>query len=185
MQLQGLLNQREKISKQLGPNANEITIINRYRNTWFKDVWNVTSELLFAAICGESGFRITFDPYAIDHDYDFIVNGYPVQVKSSNKSYSSFSAAADAKKKRKGDVDDNKVKYDLAINKVLHTIDDNTSSIDDALEQGAKIVFLNGTTDDSGSYLSQYCIETQNSFYIEKALGDSISLLKRTDFLFH
>jgi hypothetical protein len=122
----GLLSQREKISKQIGPKPNEITIINRYRNIWFKDVWNVTSELLFAAICGESGFGITFDPPTIDHDYDFIVNGYPVQVKSSNKSYSSFSAATDAKKKRKGDVDDNRIKYDLVINKVLDTIHDNT-----------------------------------------------------------
>ena len=136
----GLLSQREKISKQIGPKPNKITIINRYRNTWFKDVWNVISELLFVAICGESGFGITFDPPAIDHDYDFIVNGYPVQVKSSNKSYGSFRAATDAKKKRKGDVDDNRIKNDLVINKVLDTIHDNTSSIDDALEQGAKFV---------------------------------------------
>jgi len=136
----GLLSQREKISKQIGPKPNKITIINRYRNTWFKDVWNVISELLFVAICGESGFGITFDPPAIDHDYDFIVNGYPVQVKSSNKSYGSFRAATDAKKKNRGDVDDNRIKYDLVINKVLDTIHDNTSSIDDALEQGAKFV---------------------------------------------
>ena len=152
-----------------------------YRNTWFINVWDVTSEMLLAAVCGESEFDITFDSHSTKHDYDFIANGYPVQVKTPNKPYGSFQAAVDAKKKRKKDVDDSKITYDLVVNDILNLINHNIGSIDDALTQGAKIVFLNGSANDAGSYFSQYCIETEKFFSMKKVMNQSLGLLSNTD----
>ena len=104
----GLLNQREKLSKQSDANVDDTVKLNtlildwehaiplvapntelwnksqNYRITWFKDVWNVTSELLLAGVCGDSNFKVTFEPPSTTQDYDFIINGYPAQVKSLN-----------------------------------------------------------------------------------------------------
>ena len=48
-----------------------------YRDARFKAVWNITSELLFAGLCVESDFNVTFAP----PPPDFIVEGYP-SIKS-------------------------------------------------------------------------------------------------------
>jgi hypothetical protein len=105
----GLLKQRERISRQLDADANENIKLNnlasdwemtllqnnvskkelrdqadKYRQEFFKDIWNVTSELLFAGVCGDNGFDIAFVPASNQHDFDFIVNGYPAQIKSLN-----------------------------------------------------------------------------------------------------
>jgi hypothetical protein len=199
-----LLKKREIINMQLDANASDSTVLKTllsdwesrlthlrnnkstqkesdepgiYRTEWFKAVWNITSELLLAAICGENGFNVTFDTPSQDpqdHDYDFIVNDYPVQVKSLNTL-----SPVNSKQKRKQAVDDGIVTYDLVITKILNTVTNNIDSIDHALKQGAKIIFINGTSDESGSYFSQFCMETHDSFCIKKSLDASIDLAGR------
>ena len=48
-----------------------------------------------SAVCAENNFNVTFQtlPKYRGHDYDFIINGYPTQVKSINVS-SDFQKAA-------------------------------------------------------------------------------------------
>jgi len=198
----GLLKQREKISKQVDIDANLNTFLVRwegivlrfrnealdqqllqtlekYRTTWFKAVWNVTSELLFAALCAENGFIVTFAPSSSDHDYDFLISEYPVQIKTQNVSFSLVSAV-DMMRQRKQLVDRGEITYEYVIQKVLEAIRYNFSEVEDALEQGAKIIFTNGTTDEfCGSYLSQLSMEEPDRFTLRKSLQLSINLAKR------
>jgi hypothetical protein len=204
----GLLKKRDKINRRLDVNAIEPTSVNAlvqewrevqskitndelsniqelrsksrvYREDWFKNIWSITSELLLAALCMESGFDITFEPLSkqSEHDYDFIVDAYPVQVKTPNKPYP-IKAFVDAKKKRKRDVDDNKITRDVVVNGILESIANNIGSIDEALSQGATIVFLNDTASKAGSYFSQYCLETGNFFSTKDAMNQSLGLLR-------
>ena len=203
-----LLKQREKISKEMSIDANYVSILNtlvlnwediisgfktnvvdqellqkseRYRIAWFKDVWNVTSELLFAALCGERGFTVTFEPSSKDedHDYDFLMNGYPVQMKSLNVSDSLYSAV-DRLRRRKISVDRGEITYDYVIKRILDAIRYNISEVEDALEQGARIIFMNGTTDEScGSYLGQLSLEEPSRFNFTKSIELSIALVEK------
>jgi hypothetical protein len=202
--IKGLLKKRERINRQLDANASDSTILKTllsdwelrlndlrnnkstqkeldepgvYRTEWFKAVWNITSELLLAAICGENGFNVTFHtPHqdSQDHDYDFIINDYPVQVKSLNTL-----SPINSKQKRKQAVDDGIITHGLVITKILNIITNNIDSINGALKQGAKIVFINGTSDESGSYFSQFCMETHDSCCMKRSLDASIDLARR------
>jgi hypothetical protein len=202
----GLLKQIEKISKQLSIDTDYVSVLNtlalnwediisrlkskvidqellqtseRYRIVWFKDVWNVTSELLFAAVCGESGYTITFEPSSNDHDYDFLMNGYPVQMKSLNIS-DSLDSVVDKLRERKRSVDSGEITYEYVVQKILGTIRDKISEVEDALEQGARIIFINGTTDESsGSYLGQLSLEEPSRFDFTKSIELSIALVEK------
>jgi hypothetical protein len=202
----GLLKQREKISKQMSIDTDYVSVLNtlalnwediifrfkskvidqelrqtseRYRIAWFKNVWNVTSELLFAAVCGESGYTITFEPSSNDHDYDFLMNGYPVQMKSLNIS-DSLDSAVDKLRERKRSVDSGEITYEYVVQKILDAIRDKISEVEDALEQGARIIFMNGTTDESSaSYLGQLSLEEPSRFNFTKSIELSIALVEK------
>jgi hypothetical protein len=45
-------------------------------------VWRVTSELIFAGISNDAEYKICFDTPDKGHDYDFVVNDIPCQVKT-------------------------------------------------------------------------------------------------------
>jgi hypothetical protein len=131
----------------------------------------VTSEFLFAAVCYENDFKVTFQtlPKEKGHDYDFIVDGYPVQVKSLNTPFDTRSLA-NVKRSRKESVDKNKITYDIVMKMILDAIQNQLDEIDDALEKGAKIVFLNGTSDESGQYFGQLYLEVDNPSKISRSL---------------
>jgi hypothetical protein len=198
----GLLNQREKIGRKLDAEDNDALIdsllsdlesiisgiikksINQelkvqeenYRNAWFKAVWNMTSELLFTGICAENDFNVTFaSPLP-----DFIVDGYPVQMKSLNTPYD-FQSLADAKRLRKEHVDAGNITYELVVKMILDAIHSKLDEIDNALERGAEIVFLNGTSDNSGQFFSQFCFGVDNHFSVKESITSSIQLLKVND----
>jgi hypothetical protein len=202
--LKGLLKQREKIGKQLDADDAtkkdtllsdlesaisgiiKIESINKelkyksdnYRNAWFKDVWNVTSELLFAGICAENGFKVTFVlSQQQEYDYDFIVEGYPVQMKSLNTPYD-IQSFAYAKRSRKEFVDEGKITYELVLKMILDAIHNKLDEIDNALKRGAKIVFLNGTSNTSGQIFGQLCLEADNDFSIKESMIACIQLVK-------
>jgi hypothetical protein len=88
--IRGRLTNREAINSQLDANLIDQQIENmesillrnttlqkeadNLRNQWALNVWNVTSELLFAGISGKYGFDITFVSKSSRHDYDFLVS---------------------------------------------------------------------------------------------------------------
>jgi len=89
-----------------------------YRDAWFKAAWNLTSELLFAGICAENDFKVTFAPTPPD----FIVDGYPIQVKSLNMPYDDAIELAEAKILRKKLVDVSQITSDSVIEMILDAI---------------------------------------------------------------
>ena len=204
--IRGLLNEREKIEKQihavedntlqmdalasqlgsvildfikspLNPDLKQKS--EGYRIAWFKVVWNFTSELLFAAHSFESGFNVTFQtrPKEEGHDYDFIVEGYPVQMKSLNTPYD-FQSIAKVKQSRKKFVDEGKITNDLVIKMILNAIRKKLGEIDDALKKKAKIMFINGTSDECGQYFGQLYLEVDNPFTFKHSLTTAIQLAK-------
>jgi hypothetical protein len=138
----------------------------------------VTSELLFAGICAENGFKVTFVlSQQQEYDYDFIVEGYPVQMKSLNTPYD-IQSFAYAKRSRKEFVDEGKITYELVLKMILDAIHNKLDQIDNALKRGAKIVFLNGTSNTSGQIFGQLCLEADNDFSIKESMIASIQLVK-------
>lgn len=148
-----------------------------YRKQWFTNTWNVTSELLFAGVCGEKGFDVTFVPKSKTHDHDFVVNDFPVQVKSFNTPVLVGSMAT-SKLRRKSYVETDRVTYDLAINMVKEAIRDKSGELNSALKQGTKLVFVNGTSDESGAFFSQHYFGSGRSFSFEKSVRASMNLVK-------
>lgn len=199
--IKGLLNEREKIEKQIHAAENDTIQMNtlvsqlesvilgfiknpvnrelkqkskNYRNAWFKAVWNITSELLFAGVCAENDFKVTFAP----PPPDFIVDGYPIQVKSLNTPYDDPIELAEAKILRKELVDASQITFDSVIKMILDAINNKLDEVDNALERGAKIVFLNGTSNKSGGYFGQLYLEEENPFSLRRSLTNSIQLVK-------
>jgi hypothetical protein len=207
--IKGLLNKREKLEEQIDTSENDAILVDVlasqlesiylgfirnpldsklkqeskiYRNAWFKAVWNFTSELLFAGCSYESGFKVTFQtlPRKEGHNYDFIVNEYPVQMKSVNTPYD-IDSLADVKWSRKEAVDTDEITYDSVIEKIMGAVQNKIDEIDDALEKGARIVFLNGTSDESGRYFGQLALKDDSPYILKNSLMTSIQLAKEED----
>jgi hypothetical protein len=53
--------------------------------------------------------------------------------------------------------------------------------VDNSLERGAKIIFLNGTSNESGGHFGQLYLEEENSFTFRRSLANSIQLVKEDD----
>lgn len=190
--IKGRLKNREGISSQLDAELNDEMVIDleslllknelqeeasKLRKEWFINTWNVTSELLFAGISGKNGFDVTFVPKSNTsrYDYDFVVDGFPAQVYSSNtpQSIESFIISEAL---RKSNVEENKKDYDLAVSMVKDTLHNKSSEIDYKLEQGAKIIFANGTSDPAGRLFSQHFFTFGGSCPFERSVKASMNL---------
>lgn len=155
--------------------SNKLQEADKLREKWFINTWNVTSELLFAGVSGKNGFDVTFVPKSKTHDYDFLVCGLPVQVYSFN-TRQSVESMVSTEVQRKSYVEENNMNYDLAVNMVKGSILNKSSEIDDKLEQGAKIIFANGTSDPSGRFFSQHFFSFGGSCSFDRSVRDSINL---------
>jgi hypothetical protein len=135
----------------------------------------VTSELLFAGVSGKNGFNVTFVPKSNTYDYDFVVEGFPAQVYSFNtpQSVESFIIS---EAQRRSNVEENRKDYDLAVNMVKGSIHHKSSEIDHKLEQRAKIIFANGTSDPAGGLFSQYFFSFGGSCSFKRSVKASMNL---------
>ena len=114
-------------------------------------------------------------PKSNTHDYDFVIDGFPAQVHSFNtpQSVESFIISEN---QRKSYVKENRKDYDLAINMVKSSIHDKSSDLDHKLEQGAKIMFSNGTSDPAGRLFSQHFFSFGGSCPFERSVKTSMNL---------
>jgi hypothetical protein len=191
--IRGRLTNREAINRQLDVDLTDQQIENmesillrnttlqkeadNLRNQWAINTWNVTSELLFAGISGKHGFDITFVPKSQEHDYDFLVCGLPCQVYSFNTPESVKSITSN-ENLRKASVEQNMITYDLAISMVKESLLDKSNDTDYKLSQGAKIIFVNGTSDESGRFLSQHFFSSDGSSAFDRSLSASLNMSK-------
>jgi hypothetical protein len=187
--IRGRLKNREGINRQLDADLTDQEVkelesilfrnsglqkkADNLRNQWFLNTWNSTSELLFAGISGKNGFDITYVPKDPPHDYDFLVNGVPCQVYSFNTPELETSMA-NSEVIRKAYVEQDKITYELAMNLVKNAIREKSSELDDKLDQGAKIIFVNGTSDQSGRFLSQHFFTYGRDCAFEKSISVSV-----------
>jgi hypothetical protein len=73
--------------------------------------YHISSDLRSLIILSTTGASSTSRDNT--HDYDFILNGYPIQVKTLNIKYDSVTALRNVKQKRKRKVDNYAITQDL------------------------------------------------------------------------
>lgn len=156
----------------------------RYKDSifqWFKEVSSINAELMFAGICHRTGHEISFEPpHDKLHDYDFLINGIPVQVKA-NIIYR--------------DNTDRVNKYLYGIQRIMTmshegvlTMEylqneirnfikrDYLTQIRKAIEQKTRIVFIDGTQSSVGFALNKLTSQSRTNFNIKKSLSDALTL---------
>ena len=140
--------------------------------------WGVNSELIFAGLCNDAGYSVKFDTPNGQHDYDFIVNEIPCQVKtilSTEKNIEEYTmkvnnriAELHAGKK----INEEEVKKEI-----LNLLRENHKDIKKAMQQGGRIICVNGTPTYAGFLLNQWASDNKVDLVIRSTLQSSINLL--------
>ena len=146
---------------------------------WFKESFSFISELMSASLASKSQFRVSFDKintsnYVSKHDYDFIIENFPIQVKT-NTIYRRHSEVHEKLRQiglEKEKIHSQRMKsiynkhkdeglsLDDVYNEILYSINSNKNEILKAVnKQGAKIVIYNGTQSSGGYALALYDLE--------------------------
>jgi hypothetical protein len=108
--------------------------------------WGVNSELIFAGLCNDAGYSVKFDTPIGQHDYDFIVNEIPCQVKtilSTEKNIEEYTMKVNnmiAELRVGKKINEEKVKKEI-----LNLLHENQEDIKKAIQQGGRIICVNGT----------------------------------------
>ncbi len=141
---------------------------------------SINSELMFAVLSNQDKNRISFDrcPSA-DHDYDFLINDIPVQVKTFNASEN----AADSRQK----VEDlqnfrpiNRSKMEKEVGNFLKNLT-SIETTEKAIDQGAHILFFNMSYIYTGEIIRGYMYDNKIGVPLEEAVKYSINLLAKNN----
>lgn len=152
---------------------------------WFKEVSSIIAELMFAALCAMTGYKISFVRHEDDedgesHDYDFLVNGVPVQVKAyviyrSNKGR--VNKHLDETKQIIRKWDDRTLNIEDINNSIINFVRiDYLAQIRKAIEQKARFVFIDGTQSSVGFALNRWASDHDTDFGIRKSLAYAFTL---------
>jgi len=152
---------------------------------WFKDISSINAELMFAGLCYMSGYKISFEKSDESHDYDFLTNRVPVQVKA-NITYRGSTDRANkylegtqkvAHMSHRGILTIEYVKNEI-INFIRY---DYLDQIRKAIEQKARIVIIDGTQSSVGFAFNKLVSDTGANFNIKKSLSDALVLYETND----
>jgi hypothetical protein len=145
-----------------------------------KTLWSVNSELQFAGICQDSGLSVSFQKPHNKTDYDMIVEGIPCQVKSItteddnalnlNKLIRDRYVRWLAKEEVNEDEVEHQVKADVSYR---------YRSVVKSIDQGVRIVLINGTHSYSGFLANRYATDKKILTPLINVLQSSISLLTK------
>jgi hypothetical protein len=140
--------------------------------------WGVTSELIFAGQCNDDGYGIKFDIPSNGHDYDFIVNEIPCQVKtilSKEKNAEEYIIKMNNRitELRAG----KKIKKEEVKKEIFNLLYENHSDIRKAIEQGGRIICVNGTQTYAGFLFNQWASDNNVNLAIRGPLESSINLI--------
>jgi hypothetical protein len=144
-----------------------------------KAVWGVTSELIFAGLAINHGYKVYFDIPGKGHDYDFIVNDIPCQVKTIL--LEEKNAEQDIR-----NIDNKisqlhigrKIEEEEVRREILDLLHKNKEIIKKAIEQGGRIICVNGTQTYAGFLLNQWASDNNRNLTIHRPLKTSINLLR-------
>jgi hypothetical protein len=151
----------------------------KYMKQLLISVWSVTSELIFAGASSHYGYKVCFDIAHKGHDYDFMVNENPCQVKTI---IPDEQQTKEIGKKVNCRIDElrtyKKIDEEEVTEAILHLLRDNQQDIKKAIEQRGRIICVNGTLTYVGFLLNQWASDNNHKVTIEKAMLSSINLLK-------
>ena len=135
-------------------------------------VWGISTELMSAALSNQEGFNISFDRSPNDnHDYDFFVNGIPVQCKTFVKELEDI----DAEYVEPNNLSEVEEKFDKLLKR-------ESARIEQAIKQGAKIIFCNTTQTSAGKGFSQWCKNNAKDFCLKDQIYDALKLSTGGDY---
>lgn len=152
---------------------------------WFKEVSSINAELMFAGLCSMNGEKISFvhdedDEDGESHDYDFLVNDVPVQVKV-------YIIYRDNNERVNKHLEETKeimrMSYDGTLNighiknNVINFVRiDYLAQMRKAIEQKARFVFIDGTQSSAGFALNRWASDHNTDFTIQKSLAYAFTL---------
>jgi hypothetical protein len=149
--------------------------------------WAVTSELIFAGMSSDAGYIMYFDVSGQGHDYDFIVNDIPCQVKTILLARNNTDQET-----KKGEQETmrirnrihqlstgKKIEEDEVKKEILDLLRENSGAIEKAIEQGGRIICVNGTQTYAGFLLNQWASDNNSNLTIHKPLQTSIDLVRK------
>lgn len=176
--------------KEALPNNNETKLMyDRFMYQWFKEFSSVIAELRFAALSGEAGFEVSFEPSGGTHDFDFLINNIPIQVKA-NVIYRGDKARQrryiEEIKNTPASSNVNKLSGQIIVNQIIEYIkSDYLSQIKKSLEQKTKMIIVDGTQSSVGYKLNKWSSENnKHHFSFKNSLIDAFNLnAKNTNFI--
>lgn len=173
-----------------------------YMKNWFKESFGFNSELISSFLSSQTGFKIFFDKsnssnFAVPkHDYDYIIDTYPVQVKT----YTIYKRHAEVDEKlsdkglkkerlhleRMNEIKQNHLDNKLTWNQVQkEVIDSIISNRDEFLKainkQKTKIIVFNGTQSVGGYALSLYMLEAENNSSFCESIKKSMDVISKLE----
>ena len=196
-QLNSLINKQKR---QIFSDTEKKQLDNCMKN-WFKESFSFISELMSASLASKSQFRVSFDKintsnYVSKHDYDFIIENFPIQVKT-NTIYRRHSEVHEKLRQiglEKEKIHSQRMKsiynkhkdeglsLDDVYNEILYSINSNKNEILKAVnKQGAKIVIYNGNQSSGGYALALYDLELNLKLSFENILKKCINQLINTN----
>jgi hypothetical protein len=141
-------------------------------------VKNVTPELMLAGLCSYNGYKLLFDACpSTDHDYDFLVNNIPVQVKTPNPS-DNLPTSIKKVEELVGSTSNNLAEINEEIAKFLSNLT-GLRLMEDALEQGARILLFNMSHIFIGERIRKYIVENNLNTSYASALQHSLDMVKK------
>jgi hypothetical protein len=173
-----------------------------YLKNWFKESFGFNSELMAAFLSSEAGFKVQFDKFNQynhefwNHDYDFIIETFPVQVKSyiiyrrhSEVNEELWSKGLEKEryhlekiKQIKQDHLDNNLTWNQVKNEVKKSIKSNQDEFIKAInKQKTKIIIYNGTQSTGGYALSLFTLEKNVNSYFIKNIEKSIKIISNLE----
>jgi hypothetical protein len=145
-----------------------------------RTLWSVISELQLAGISQDSGLVVGFSKPTGEHDHDIIIDGIPCQVKTitteDDNARELFKLIADRSSRYMSGHDIGENEVDEA---VKNDISYRYKSIIKSIDQGVRIILINGTHSYSGFLANKYSSDRSLLTPLYDVLKKSISLLSK------
>jgi hypothetical protein len=151
-----------------------------YMKKLSEDIRSIISELIFAALSNSSYYKTSFDTSpGPDHDFDFLINSLPVQVKTFNPSEDIGKSI--------GKVEELERNQTLDFNSLQKLINDflldltPINEMEKAIDQGALIIFFNISHIYAGHVIRKCLSRMESVLPLEKAVAFSINIASNKD----
>ena len=173
-----------------------------YMKNWFKESFSFNSELMSAFLSTNAGFKVHFDKNnssnheSPKHDYDYVIETFPVQVKSYiiyrrhsevneelwNKGLEKERHHLERMNQIKQNHMDNKLAWNHVLKEIVESIKFNRDEFIKAInKQKTKIIVFNGTQSIGGYALSLYMLEAGDNSSFSDSIKKSMNVVSNLE----